>query len=61
MIGYDISKKTFGAQSDVDLLYTLVTRAMHDLTLIGVDQLSPLIVALPTDIYTTLQSTKQSI
>lgn len=61
VIGYDISKKTFGAQSDVDLLYTLVTRAMHDLTLIGVDQLSPLIVALPTDIYTTLQSTKQSI
>lgn len=61
VIGYDISAKTFGAQTDVDLLYTLVTRAMHDLTLIGVDELSPLITQLPKDIYTMPPLSKQSV
>ena len=51
VVGYDVSATTFNQASDRDLLYTLITRAMHDITLIGIDQISPLISQLPTTLY----------
>lgn len=56
VIGYDVSATTYHQASDRDLLYTLITRAMHDLTIIGIEQPSPLITALPTSLFQTMPS-----
>ena len=61
VIGYDISATTFGQSSDVDLLYTLMTRAMHGLTLLGIGTLSPLITSLDPQYYQNITTTKETI
>ncbi len=53
VVGYDVSAATFNQASDRDLLYTLITRAMHDITIVGIGQISPLISQLPATLYET--------
>ncbi|MCF6515842.1 AAA family ATPase [Lactobacillus sp. S2-2] len=43
IIGYNISKSNFTDLKSVGILYTIATRAMHDLTLISETEFSPLI------------------
>jgi len=56
VIGFDISAATYGHEGDRDVLYTLCSRALHQLTLIGLDELSPFITALDADLYTQPQT-----
>jgi len=53
VIGFDISADTYAQSGDRDILYTLCSRALHQLTLIGFDTLSPFLTALPTALYQT--------
>lgn len=43
IIGYNISKYNFPDLKSIGILYTIATRAMHDLTLISENEFSPLI------------------
>ena len=43
IIGWDISKENYPNQHSLGILYTIVTRAMHSLTLISNQTISPLI------------------
>ena len=52
VIGWDISATTYQNEADRDILYTLCSRALHHLTLVALDAPSPLIMALPADLYT---------
>ena len=52
VIGWDISATTYQNEADRDILYTLCSRALHHLTLVALDAPSPLITALPADLYT---------
>ncbi|WP_262315639.1 RNA polymerase recycling motor HelD [Lacticaseibacillus parakribbianus] len=51
VVGFDVSAKHFAAAGDGDVLYTLATRALHTLVLIALDAVSPLIAALPAELY----------
>ncbi|MCD2256800.1 AAA family ATPase [Lactobacillus sp. CC-MHH1034] len=51
VIGYDISAKTYGHSGDRDILYTLASRAMHNLELIGIDVPSPIIKTLDANLF----------
>lgn len=51
VIGYDISATTYGQPADADILYTLCSRALHQLTLLALDTVSPLIATVPSDRY----------
>lgn len=51
VVGWDISATTYRNEADRDILYTLCSRALHHLTLVTLDAPSPLITALPTDLY----------
>ncbi|WP_040536412.1 RNA polymerase recycling motor HelD [Schleiferilactobacillus shenzhenensis] len=51
VIAYDISAYNFGTAGSADVLYTICSRAMHSLVLIGIDRPSPLLRALPTTLY----------
>ncbi|MHA3065175.1 RNA polymerase recycling motor HelD [Lacticaseibacillus saniviri] len=52
VIGYDISADTYQSDADRDILYTLSSRALHSLSLVCINQPSPLLVDLPSDLYT---------
>ncbi len=56
VIGYDISADTYQSDADRDILYTLSSRALHSLSLVCIDQPSPLLVDLPSDLYTEIKS-----
>ena len=51
VVGWDISATTYRNEADRDILYTLCSRALHHLTLVTLYAPSPLITALPTDLY----------
>ena len=51
VVGWDISATTYRNEADRDILYTRCSRALHHLTLVPLDAPSPLITALPTDLY----------
>lgn len=58
VIGWDVSKATYGTEADRDILYTLTTRALHQLILIGIDAPSPLVAELSSELYTPQTLTK---
>lgn len=51
VIGYDVSKTTYHGTGDRNILYTLASRAMHQLKLIGIDEPSPLITNLDPTLF----------
>lgn len=51
VIGYNVSKNMYETDHDRDLLYTLATRAMHDLTLITIDQPSPFLTEIDPELF----------
>ncbi len=55
VIGWDVSADTYATEAMRDVLYTLCTRALHQLILLGIDQPSPLITALPEELYQPLK------
>lgn len=55
VIGWDVSQATYATEAMRDVLYTLCTRALHQLILVGIDKPSPLITALPNDLYQSLE------
>jgi DNA helicase IV len=55
VIGWDVSADTYATEAMRDVLYTLCTRALHQLILLGIDQPSPLITALPDHLYQPLE------
>ena len=55
VIGWDVSADTYATEAMRDVLYTLCTRALHQLILVGIDQPSPLITALPEKLYQPLK------
>lgn len=55
VIGWDVSADTYATEAMRDVLYTLCTRALHQLILIGIDDPSPLITALPEKLYQPLK------
>ncbi|WP_461213796.1 RNA polymerase recycling motor HelD [Lacticaseibacillus sp. GG6-2] len=59
VIGWDISASTYNSEADRDILYTLSSRALHHLTLVALDDPSPLITALPEDLYERPQGDPQ--
>lgn len=56
VVGFDISAGTYDQASDADVLYTLASRALHTLILIALDRPSPLVAALPKDLYETIDA-----
>lgn len=56
VVGFDVSAKTYPAASDADILYTMASRALHTLILIALDHPSPLIEALPKELYLKVTS-----
>lgn len=55
VIGWDVSADTYATEAMRDVLYTLCTRALHQLILVGIDDPSPLITALPEKLYQPLE------
>lgn len=55
VIGWDVSADTYATEAMRDVLYTLCTRALHQLILLGINQPSPLITALPDHLYQPLE------
>lgn len=51
VIAYDVSAYNFGDTRSADVLYTICSRAMHNLVLIGIDRPSPLLRNLPSTLY----------
>ena len=51
VIAYDISKENYPL-SDLGILYTICSRAMHELTLITIGEPSPLLRQLSPKLYT---------
>lgn len=51
VIGYDVSKTTYHGTGDRNILYTLASRAMHQLKLIGIDEPCPLITDLDPNLF----------
>ncbi|MFD1670517.1 RNA polymerase recycling motor HelD [Agrilactobacillus yilanensis] len=51
VVGYDISQKTYHADGDRDILYTLASRAMHELKLVGIQAPSPILMNLKSNLY----------
>lgn len=51
VIAYDVSKATFAADYERKLLYTMCSRAMHQLQLITIGEISPLLQQVPLDTY----------
>lgn len=51
VIAYDISERTFAADYERKLLYTMCSRAMHQLQLISIEALSPLLEQVPATTY----------
>lgn len=49
----DADSKYYGKDEDRQLLYTICSRAMHSLTLVSADQLSPLLAKVPSSEYET--------
>jgi DNA helicase-2/ATP-dependent DNA helicase PcrA len=47
----DVSKESYGCETDRKLLYTICTRALHRLILCYTGELSPLITAIPINLY----------
>ena len=52
VIAYDVSAKNYPDAASVGLLYTIASRAMHHLTLLSVDDVSPLIAHLDPTLFT---------
>ena len=51
VIAYNISESTFNQGYERKLLYTLCSRAMHELNIISVDEMSPLLTKIPKKLY----------
>ncbi|MEE6715979.1 RNA polymerase recycling motor HelD [Schleiferilactobacillus harbinensis] len=51
VIAYDISAYNFGDRGTADVLYTICSRAMHNLVLIGIDRPSPLLQNVPAALF----------
>lgn len=49
VIVWHASKSRYGADDERQLLYTICSRAMHRLSLVAIDQLSPLLSDVPAD------------
>lgn len=56
VIGYDVSNATYQGKAAGDQLYTLATRALHQLTLIAIDELHPLLTQMPATLYSAVPS-----
>lgn len=55
VIVWDASDKKYEADYDQQLLYTICSRAMHRLTVIAQQQISPLIAKINPDLYQSIQ------
>ncbi|ANK60865.1 RNA polymerase recycling motor HelD [Loigolactobacillus backii] len=53
VIAYDVSAPTFKTEIDRDILYTICSRAMHELVLIAIKEASPLIKQLDAKLFTS--------
>jgi len=53
VIIYDASRVTYGREAERRLFYTACTRAMHELHLYAVGEVSPFVTALSSDTYVT--------
>lgn len=51
VIGYNVSADLFNAANDAYILYTIASRAMHELWLISLGAPTPLITQLAPDLY----------
>ncbi|GAF39343.1 DNA helicase [Agrilactobacillus composti DSM 18527 = JCM 14202] len=58
VIGYDVSKSSYHEAGDRDILYTLASRAMHDLQLVGIKAPSPILEEIPQDLFDYYQVTE---
>lgn len=57
VVGYDVSATTYAQAADCDILYTLASRALHELVLVAIGAVSPLVAALPAQLYDTARTT----
>lgn len=51
VIAYEISKENYPNDKSLGILYTICSRAMHELVLIGVENVSPLITNVPNNLF----------
>ncbi|BDR55667.1 DNA helicase [Xylocopilactobacillus apis] len=51
VIAYDVSKNTFNEEYERNLLYTVCSRAMHELNIIAIGEVSPLLDKVSGDLY----------
>ncbi|TYC48108.1 ATP-dependent DNA helicase [Weissella muntiaci] len=51
VIMWDASAETYHGDDERQLVYTIASRAMHQLTIFAVGELSPLLAAVPQDLY----------
>jgi DNA helicase-2/ATP-dependent DNA helicase PcrA len=51
----DVSKESYGCETDRNILYTVCTRALHRLILCYTGELSPLIAAIPPNLYNEIK------
>ncbi|BDR57911.1 RNA polymerase recycling motor HelD [Xylocopilactobacillus apicola] len=51
VIAYDVSKDNFTEQYERKLLYTVCSRAMHELSVLAVKEMSPLLEKVPESLY----------
>ncbi|MCH4172329.1 MAG: AAA family ATPase [Lactobacillus sp.] len=58
VIGYDVSNSSYHESGDRDILYTLASRAMHDLQLVGIKAPSPILEEIPQDLFDYYQVTE---
>ena len=56
IIGWQISAANYNHEDQRQLLYTICSRAMHRLTLLATDELSPLLGTVSADLYTVTRS-----
>lgn len=51
VIGYNVSENSFHEEGDRQIIYTIASRAMHELLLLSLGEPSHLITSLPSDLY----------
>lgn len=56
VIAWNINKDNYPDDSERQLLYTIASRAMHDLTLVSVGEVTPLLNNVPTNLWKKVQN-----
>jgi hypothetical protein len=50
VIAYDVSETNYHERRSIGILYTIASRAMHDLTLLSIGEVSSVITQIPSDL-----------